>query len=328
VLLEQRDPLAELVELPWLCLGEVPLHTEMPEDRGARAEVQLVMAPGRVRLRRGDVRPHQLRWDQLRGPPVHQLPLQGVDDVRDPDAVGPLQDTQIHSGASRRAGLDLQTGVSALDLVEQAVERRRLLVHTRPAVRLSSGVDEIAVVIPLDVVDVVLVQDGEDRVPDVAVALLDTEIDHLLVSRLDRQPTSRSHDPLRMRPGDVGVNVDHLGLEPQAELHAEALDGVDQRMQTMRPHVRGDGPVAKSGGVTTALPEPSVVEHIALDANLRGGLGELDQPVEIMVEVDGFPHVERDRPHSGRVVGPRPEIAVEPVGDLVQTDAVRPVEPR
>jgi hypothetical protein len=39
VLLEQRDPLAELVELPGLRLREVPLNTEMAEDRRAGAEV-------------------------------------------------------------------------------------------------------------------------------------------------------------------------------------------------------------------------------------------------------------------------------------------------
>ena len=125
---------------------------------------------GGVRATRRDVRAHQLRRHQLGGPAQHRLPLVRVDAVGDPDAVGPLQHAEVDPGAAGGARLDLQARVGRPDLVEQPVERQRLRVHAGPAaVGLVAGLDQVAVVVPLDVADVVLVEDREDRVPDVGV---------------------------------------------------------------------------------------------------------------------------------------------------------------
>ena len=152
-------------------LGQVPLDAQVTEDRGGGPEVEVVHATGGVRLARGDVGAHQLRRDQLGRPAVHLLPLQRVDAVRHPDPLGPLQHAQVDPGTAGGAGLDLQTREGGLDLVQQPVEGQRLLVHAGSAGRLGAGVDQVAVVVPLDVADVVLAQDREDRVPDEGVAV-------------------------------------------------------------------------------------------------------------------------------------------------------------
>ena len=117
-----------------------------------------------------------------------------------------------------------------------------------------------AVVVPLDVVDLVLVQHGQHGVPHVGVAGGDPEIDHLLVTRGDRRTTAGAHHPFGVGARDVGVEVDHLRLEPQPELHAELLDPVHQRVQPPRPGVGRDRPVAEAGEVVASGAEPGVVE--------------------------------------------------------------------
>ena len=138
----------------------------------------------------------------------------------------------------------------------------------------------------------------------------------------------RRHDPLRVRAGEVGVGVDHLGLEPQPELHAQLADAVDERVQAVGPDVGGDDPVAEARAVVAAGAEPAVVEHEALHADRGRAVGEVEQPVAVVVEVDGLPDVQRDRALGRDRPRPGPQVAVEAAGDLVEPVAVRAVEPR
>ena len=176
--------------------------------------------------------------------------------------------------------------------------------------------------VPLEVADVVLVEDRRHLAQDVLVRLGDPEVEDLLVARLQGPLVARRHDPLGVRPGDVGVGVDHLGLEPEAELHPEPAHPVDEGVQPVGPDVRGDHPVAQPRVVVTARAEPAVVEDVALDPERRRALGEVEEPVEVVLEVDGLPHVEGDRP-VGRH-GPRPaaQVAMEAVRHRVEPGPV------
>jgi hypothetical protein len=97
-------------------------------------------------------------------------------------------------------------------------------------------------------------------------------------------------------PGQVGVGVDHLRLHPQPELHAGCPDVVHQRVQAVRPDPLVDVPVAESGVVVAAVPEPAVVEHEPLRADLGGGVRQRLELPEVVVEVHRLPGVDDDRP--------------------------------
>ena len=85
------------------------------------------------------------------------------------------------------------------------------------------------------------------------------------------------HDPVRVGAGDVGVGVDHLRLDPQAELHAAARGPLSTSgCSPSRPDVGRDVPVAEPGVVVAARAEPAVVEHEPLDADLGRTLGQLE----------------------------------------------------
>ena len=104
---------------------------------------------------------------------------------------------------------------------------------------------------------------------------------------------------------------------------------LDERRQAVGPDLVGDHPVAQPRGVVAARAEPAVVEHEALDAERGGPVGEVPQTLEVMVEVDRFPDVERHRALGVDVLWARAQVGVEAAGDAVETVArMRPVQPR
>ena len=133
-------------------------------------------------------------------------------------------------------------------------------------------------------------------------------------------------DPLRVGAGQLGVDIDHLRLEPQAELHAQGVDVLHEGLQAAGPGLGGDAPVAQAGGVVAPGAEPAVVEHVALDADLGGGVGQGLELVQVVVEVDGLPGVEQHRAGAVGVSRVRAQPGVAAVGQGVQ--ALAPGEDR
>ena len=147
------------------------------------------------------------------------------------------------------------------------------------------------------------------------------QVEDLLLAPLRRHGGAPAQHPLGVAAGGLGVEVDHLRLDPQAELHAAAGHVVDQRAQPLRPDGGVDGPVAEPGGVVAAAEEPAVVEDEALDPDGGGGVGELGEPVEGVVEVDRLPRVGDDGPLGA---GPRrdgAQVGVEAVAHRVEAGA-------
>ena len=166
---------------------------------------------------------------------------------------------------------------------------------------------QVPVLVPLEVADVVLAQQGIHAVVDVLPGVRVDEVDDVLVPPFQRQPAAvlvaldrRADNPVRMGPDNVGVQVDHFRFHPEPEFHPAGGDGVDQRREPVRPEGLVHVPVAQAGVVVAAAAEPAVVEHEALDAELRGGVGQFDQGGQVVVEVDRLPGVQH---HRARLAG-------------------------
>src|SRR4051794_23676764 len=80
--------------------------------------------------------------------------------------------------------------------------------------------------------------------------------------------------------------------------------------------------------VVAAGPPPALVPDGSFGAERRGPLGQVQQMVEVVVEVDRFPDVDRDWPVDAGMVVAAPQEAVEAAGHLVEADSVGAVEPR
>ena len=92
-----------------------------------------------------------------------------------------VEDAEVDASAAGGAGLDLQPRVQRPDPIEEAVDGRGVLVDVRASV--VDGLDEIAVLVPFDVVEPVFGDERGDRVDGRLPR-------HILQPRLDRRPAS------------------------------------------------------------------------------------------------------------------------------------------
>ena len=295
--LVQLDPFRQPGQLVTAGLGEIPLDTQVPEQRRGTAQRQRHVPPGLVGERRGHVRPEVFRRDQLPGPALDGLPGQRVSHVRRPDPLDPLQDGQVDPAATGRARLPLHARMRLAQPVQQRAGGQRLPVRGRgTGPHPGAGVDDVPVAVPLDIGDRVFRQQPADPAEQVVRDLGPGQVQDELVALQRRYPPAGRQDPLRVRPVQGRVRVHHLRLEPQAELHAAGPHVVRDPVQPAGPDRLVHRPVTQPGPVAAAAGEPAVVQHVAFHPDARGQVGQLGQRAEIVPEVDRFPDVQVHRP--------------------------------
>ncbi len=216
--------------------------------------------------------------------------FQRVVGVGQPDPLRLPQDTRVDAAAAGGAAFDLDL---RMRLTEPGEEREDA-VGLR---RVGDGQD--AVVVPFQVVDVVFGQDRVEHAEQVVAHVLARQVQHPLLPPLDL--VGGSQHPVGMGAGEVAVEVDHLGLDPEAECHALGPHMRDQRRQSVGPLAPIDLPVAEAGGVVVALAEPAVVQHEALGPQRGGAGGDVLQGGKVVVEIDRLPAVVVDGARAVRV---------------------------
>ena len=90
---------------------------------------------------------------------------------------------------------------------------------------------------------------AEERVElaeHVVVRARSGEVEDELVASEDGFVAVGRQRPVRVGAVEVAVGVDHLRFDPDAELHAETGDVIDQRAEAQRVGVGGDDPIAQS----------------------------------------------------------------------------------
>src|SRR4030095_11673729 len=108
------------------------------------------------------------------------LAFQGVVGVAGPDPVGAFQDAQVDPAAPGGAALDLDPWVAAAPLVPQPVDGQGLGVDSGPAA--VAGLDQVAVVVPLEEGDLVLAEQRVQAVMDEGPAGGGGQVQDLLVA--------------------------------------------------------------------------------------------------------------------------------------------------
>jgi len=123
--------------------------------------------------------------------------------------------------------------VPRLELGHHPVHLLDLPTHPRHPGGAVPGVEQVPVVVPLDVGDRVAPDEVGDLGEHVLVRLRVTEVQDVLVPRGQPHAVARVEEPLRVLAGQLRLEADHLGLEPQAEVHAEAMHGLDERAEAV-----------------------------------------------------------------------------------------------
>ena len=256
------------------------------------------MAPaGSGRPFGADMSAHQLRRDEHRRPALDRLALLRSVAVARPHPLSPAQHLVVDPGSARRATLDLDTGMPLAQLVQEPVQRQCLLVGARRPSG-AAGAYVVAVHVPLQVCDVVIAQQGVELAQNVIERALLGEVEHELMPGQHRLVSVGGERPLGMSPKEVAVGADHLRLDPDAELHAESRDMLDQRPEAPGVDVGRHHPVAQTRRFGAPRPEPAVVEHPPLRPDPCRPVGQSPEPVEVVIEIYGLPGVEQHRPRG------------------------------
>lgn len=100
--------------------------------------------------------------------------------------------------------------------------------------------------------------------------------------------------PIGVGAVEAAVGVDHFGLDPEAEVHAELVDVIDEGFEAAGEFFGVDGPVAEAGAVIVAGAEPAVIHDETLDAEFGGYGGKGFLAFLGDVEGGGFPGVVED----------------------------------
>ena len=224
------------VEFGVVEVEQVPLQAEMAEERGGGAERERVGAAGRVAAGRADVRAHHLGWDQRRCPPLDGLALERVVAVARPHPLGSFEDAEIDPPTAGGATLDLHVGMVAAEQIDEAVHGPRLGVGGGAASGVA-GRDVHPVHVPLEEVDLVVAQQSIESTVDRGERIGPGQVEHELMPSEHRFVPRRLQGPFGVGAVEVAVGADHLRFDPQAELHAEPADVVDQRSESVRVDV-------------------------------------------------------------------------------------------
>ena len=312
-LLVDGDPAAQHCGLGRAQVAGIELDAQVAGQRHRGAKIHALAAASGVRRRRAHMRAHHLGREELQVAALNCQPRQRVDVVAGPDPVAVAQHRKVDTAAAARAAFDLNAGVGRAQPRQQGVDRMHLGPVAGQAAGQTGG-GEVAVVVPFQVFDGVSGQQRRDLAEQVIRRLGPGDVQHQLVACTQQRPAGQLQRPIRMSTVELAVGVDHLGLDPQAEAHAQAVDMMDQITQALRELALVGPPVAQRGAVVVAAMEPAIVEHEALDAQRGGRRGQVLELVGLQIEVKTFPGVEvhRPRPHGAAgPVQPRAQLGME-----------------
>ena len=250
----------------------------------------------------------------------------GIGVVAAPDLGGVLHHAQIVASAAAAAILDHGEGEQSAEPAEQLVDTAHmaegglLLTLGRQDIGVDGG--EVAVHVPLEVVQGHVLEAGREGLGQVVHHGGVAHVQHQLLAGLQRHPPGGGQSPLGMGAVEIAVGIDHLGLNPDAEPYSLGLDSLHEGLQTVGEEGGMGIPVAQPRPIVAALTEPAVVHDGHIHAYLGGTRGEVLHELAVDVEVEGLPGIQH---HGTALKGLGGEDvvtgeAVEIAGDL--TDAV------
>ena len=124
--------------------------------------------------------------------------------------------------------------------------------------------------------------------------------------------------PVRMFAVQIRVRIDHLRLDPEAELHPQGFhlfgqSGDSPRQQLFRRH-----PVSETGVIISSGAEPAVIQYKQLHAAFFGFCSDLQKLLFVKIKIGGFPVIDQDRTFFFFPEAPHQPFSVESVINLTQ----------
>ena len=121
------------------------------------------------------------------------------------------------------------------------------------------------------------------------------KIQDQLVAAHHRKTAWHFQCPVRVRPVQLRILIDHLRLDPDSELHPHRVDRFDDSGQSGRKFVGIHRPVSQTAIVVVSFPEPPVVKNKKIDPDSGRFPREPEYAFFAHVEIRGLPAVQKDR---------------------------------
>ena len=243
-----------------------------------------------------DVRGDRGERIAVRGIELNIHALRGIGLVRAPDLRAVIHRSEVEPTAARSAALEHDMGIFRREPSDQAVIAEDETVIHLPLPLGRERVREVfrhgAVVVPLDIIDVILFEEGfhlrvnvlHDRVAGkIEVELMPRE-------RKLRAPLLPAERVFGVRAEEIAVEVDHFRLEPDAELHSQLFAMRHDLMQIDLLLIHP--PIAQPAAVVRPRAEPAVVQNEQLRADLARRVDIRENARGVKVEIAPFPRVE------------------------------------
>ena len=253
-------------------------------------------------------------------------PLDGVGVVAQPDLRRVVQHAGVESPAAAAAPLEQDLREGPGQPLQQIVDPQYVPVAGLPLPlfrqRAAVDVGHIAVHVPLDVVRAALPEQLGEHLPQPIHHFGVRHVQHQLAAPEGGRSSGNGQGPVRVFPVQVAVEADHLRLDPQAELHAHAVDGIRKALQAPGQLLQVGLPVPQPAVVAVAPAEPAVIQHHHLHAKIGRLPGKREQPGLVEVERHRFPVVDQHR--AAAMV---PAAADDVIADEVMQDARKALQP-
>ena len=252
--------------------------------------------------------------------------LNGIRVIGAPDLGAVEQHAGIEAPAAARATFNHQVRIPGKKPGQQLIRAQDEPVGhlALPVRRKSMGktVGNTAVEIPFHIFDTRFIQNIAHGLKQIIHHFLPGHIQHQLIPRHGGLSAGIGKRPVRMRPEQVRVLIDHFRLKPEPELQSECVDLLRELLHGAAQLSFIDDPVAQTGQVVVPAAEPSVIQHQHFHAQGAGTPGKLQELLRIEVKIGRLPAVEQHGTIGCTVSGINDMLADNPVeiaGQAVQS---------
>ena len=227
--------------------------------------------------------------------------LHGVRIIRAPDLREIGHHARIKAAAAAGASFKEHIRESCGDTLKQRIQAQHIamehLALTLRRAGMAVNIGDIAVHIPLDVINGMIRQQARQALGQIVDHFQSGQIQHQLVAAHRRFAARQRKGPIRMRAIEIRVLIDHLRLNPNAKAHIHRMHAGNQIIERSAQLFLVHHPVTKARVVILhAAAEPAIVQHHHVHAKPRSLPGDGLNLVAVEIEIRRFPVVDQHGP--------------------------------
>ena len=168
---------------------------------------------------------------------------------------------------------------------------------------MAVNIGDIAVHIPLDVINGMIHQQARQALGQIVDHFRSGQIQHQLVAAHCGLSARQRKGPIRMRTIQIRILVDHLRLNPNAKAHVHGMHASNQIIERSAQLLFVDHPIAEACIIVLhTAAEPAIVQHHHIHAQLGSLLGDCSNLVAVEIKICRFPVVDQHRTRGKRIL--------------------------